>query len=351
MTPRSVLLVHECFPPDVRGGGEAVVLAVAQGLMARGIGVEVVTTGDPAATAFEGVPTTRLPLPRHLMMLAARRLAAAAARHDLVQAFNFNAALPALLAARRAGRPVACTMLGLFGREWLAMKGPLVGRAFALMERRIVAAGYDAAIFLSEASRAEGIALGATAGRSHVIAPGIARDRLRPQTARAPYVLFAGRLDRRKGVHHLIAAARALPHIPFRAAGWGADLAALAAAAPPNLAFDAAQGGERYWQALGEARIFLAPTHAETFGLSVAEAMASGCAIVSSAVTLDFAGHRHAPGDEADMIAALARLWDDPAACAAAGDENRRRADRFTWEGHVDALLALHASLLHAGRS
>ncbi|WP_198378420.1 glycosyltransferase, partial [Neoroseomonas rubea] len=219
--PRSVLLVHECFPPDVRGGGEAVVLAIAQGLMARGIAVEVMTTGDPKARSFEGVPTSRLRLPRHALPLAIGRIAAAAARHDLVQAFNFNAALPALAAARRARRPVACTMLGLFGREWLAMKGPLLGRAFAAMERRILAARYDATIFLSDASRAQGVALGAEAARSHVIPPGIAWDRLRPAAARAAYVLFAGRLDRRKGVHHLLAAARALPHIPFRAAGWG----------------------------------------------------------------------------------------------------------------------------------
>lgn len=343
--PRSVLLVHECFPPDVRGGGEAVVLAIAQGLMARGIAVEVMTTGDPKARSFEGVPTSRLRLPRHALPLAIGRIAAAAARHDLVQAFNFNAALPALAAARRARRPVACTMLGLFGREWLAMKGPLLGRAFAAMERRILAARYDATIFLSDASRAQGVALGAEAAHSHVIPPGIAWDRLRPAAARAAYVLFAGRLDRRKGVHHLLAAARALPHIPFRAAGWGADLAALRAAAPANLAFEDAQGDARYWQALGEARIFLSPTHAETFGLSVAEAMASGCAIVSSAVTLDFAGHRHAPGDEAGMIAGLARLWDNPAACAAAGAENRRLAARFTWDAHIDSLLALHARL------
>jgi glycosyltransferase involved in cell wall biosynthesis len=304
------------------------------------------STGDPAATSFEGVPTTRLKLPRHLMVLAARRIAAAAARHELVQAFNFNAALPALAAARRAGRPVACTMLGLFGREWLAMKGPVLGRAFAAMERRIVAARYDATVFLSDASRAAGVAMGACAARARTIAPGLDWSRIRPAVARAPYVLFAGRLDRRKGVHHLLAAARALPRIPFRATGWGADIPALRAAAPPNLILEEARGDDRYWQALGEARIFLSPTHAETFGLSVAEAMASGCAIVSSAATLDFAGHRHAPGDEAGMIAGLARLWDDPAACALAGAENRRLAARFTWDSHIDALLAVHAGLL-----
>jgi glycosyltransferase involved in cell wall biosynthesis len=226
------------------------------------------------------------------------------------------------------------------------MKGPVLGRLYAAFERVIVTRRYDRTIFCSAPSRAAGIAMGADPARSLVVHPGIDTARPAPAATRAPYVLFAGRFDRRKGWHHVVAAARALPDIPFRAFGWGEDIAALRRSAPANLAIADGRSGEGYRAALSEARIFLFPTYAETFGQGVAEAMAGGCAVVSSLDTYRFAGARHAPGDEPAMIRALRRLWDDPAASAAAGEENRRLAAAFTHERHADALLDLYADLL-----
>lgn len=350
MIPRSVLLVHEVFPPDFRGGGERIALRTATALMARGIGVEVLTTGDPAITAVEGVPTRRLRIPRQIMALRIGTLARAAARHDLVHAFNYNAALPALVAARIARRPIVCEMLGLFGDGWLQLKGRIGGRLHMMLERRILRAAYDRMIFLSEASLEAGVALGTKAGRAVVIHPGIEHGGFAPAREREDFALFAGRLDNRKGYQHVVAAARALPHITFRACGWAPDIATLRAAAPPNLKVEDGRSGDLYWRLLSQARIFVFPTYAETFGLVVAEAMAGGCAVVSSLDTIPFAGHRHAPGDEAAMIAALARLWDDPAACAAAGEENMRRAAAYTWEAHAEKLIALYADILGTAR-
>jgi glycosyltransferase involved in cell wall biosynthesis len=351
VTPRSVLLVHELFPPDFRGGGERLALRTATTLMAQGIAVQVLTTGDPAITAIEGVPTRRLRLPRHAMGLAIGSIAREAARHDLVHAFNYNAALPALAAARLARRPVVCEMLGLFGAGWLKLKPGLSGRVHMWLEERIIRARYDRMIFLSEPSRRAGIAIGADPARSVVIHPGIESGGVPPATTREPFVLFAGRLDRRKGYDHFVAAARALPHIRFRASGWAPDFAALRAAAPPNIEFEEGQAGDNYWRSLAQARIFLFPTHAETFGIVVAEAMAAGCAVISSLDTFDFAGYRHAPGNEAEMIAAIARMWDDPAALAAAGAENMRLAQAFTWNRHGEAVVALYRQVLAEHRA
>ena len=60
-----VLVTHERFPPDYGGGGEYVALRTAQGLIAAGVDVQVLTAGDPAITMHEGVPTTRLPTSRY----------------------------------------------------------------------------------------------------------------------------------------------------------------------------------------------------------------------------------------------------------------------------------------------
>ena len=171
-----------------------------------------------------------------------------------------------------------------------------------------------------------------------------------PAEVRDPFVLFAGRLDRRKGYDHVVAAARALPHIRFRASGWAPDFEELKASAPPNLEVEAGRDGDNYWQSLARARIFFFPTYAETFGLVVAEAMAAGCAVISSLDTFPFAGYRHPPGNEAEMIAAISRMWDDPAGTAAAAAQNMRLAQSYTWEKHAEALAALYGQML-AGRA
>jgi glycosyltransferase involved in cell wall biosynthesis len=345
-----ILLTHERFPPDVKGGGEYVVLRIAQGLIARGCEVRVLTTGDPALCEHEGVPTERLPIGAYAFNLALPRLLRAARGADLVQTFTYHACLPSLLAARRAGRPVVCGVLALFGPAWREMRGPAAGRAFAAWERLLVSRRYDRTVFLSDASRGMGVALGAPAATSLVIPPGIEHARLRAAEPRDPFVLFAGRLDRRKGVHHLMAAARALPDIAFRAVGWGEDVPALAAAAPANLEIVEERDGPAYLDGLARARILFAPSYAETFGVTVAEAMAAGCAVVSSVDTIDFAGARVAPGDEAAMIGALRGLWSEPARAAALGRENRGRAAAFRWDAHVDRLLREYEAILAAPR-
>ncbi len=345
-----ILLVHEHFPPESRGGGEYVVQETARGLIARGADLRVLTTGDPAIAEHAGVPTLRLPISRYALNLKARRIAAEARGCDLIHAFNYHAALPAFAAARRLGIPVVCGVLGLFGRTWREMRGPFLGRAFAALERRIVSRPYARTIFLSEESRSLGIAMGARAETSLVIPPGIDLDRFRPATSREDVILFAGRLDRRKGIHHLIAVARALPALRFRALGWAPDIAALRAAAPPNLEIVEDRNSPAYPEALSRARIFFFPSHAETFGIVVAEAMASGCAIVSSLGTMAFDGARVPAGDEAAMIAALARLAADPVATEAAGAENRRRAEAFGWDRAVTRVMETHTEIVATTR-
>ncbi|HWT10933.1 MAG TPA: glycosyltransferase family 4 protein [Roseomonas sp.] len=347
MPPR-ILLVHEHFPPEVRGGGEHVAFETARGVIGRGVDLRVLTTGDPALTEYQGVPTTRLPISRYAMNLQARRIAQEARGAALIHAFNYHAALPALAAGRRLGIPVVCTILGLFGPTWREMRGPLVGRGFEALERHIVSRPYARTIFLSESSRRAGIAMGARAETSTVITPSIDLDRFRPAAERDDVILFAGQLDRRKGFHHVIAAARALPQLRFQAIGWGRDVAALRAGAPANLDIIEDRGSPAYARALARARVFLFPSHAETFGIVVAEAMAAGCAVVSTIDTIDHAGARLAPGDEAGIIAALSRLAADPAAAAAAGAENHRRAAAFGREAIVTRIMQTHADVIAA---
>lgn len=341
-----VLITHERFPPDFGGGGEYIALRTATGLIERGYAVQVLTTGDPRNTSHDGVPTQRLPVRRHAFNLQVGAIAAAARGADIVHTFNYHACLPSLIAARRVGRPVVCEILALFGDAWRSMRGAWLGRAYQAWERFLVTRRYDRAMFLSEASRQVALRLGAPADQSLVLSPGIDHAKLLPPDRGAPIVLFAGRMDVRKGIHHVIAAARALPEIPFVAVGWAPDVAALRAAAPANLEIIESHGPAPYLPLLSRARIFFFPSYSETYGVVIAEAMASGCAVVSSVDTIEFAGRFVAPGDEAGMIAAIRHYWSDPAAAEAAGAENLRRADGFTWDAHLDHLSAIYDDVL-----
>jgi glycosyltransferase involved in cell wall biosynthesis len=355
MRPISVLLTHEVFPPDIRGGGEYIALRVATGLQDRGMEVKVLTTGDPANTWHQGVQTERLPIGRYGLNFRVGRIIAAAQAVDVLQTFNYHACIPTLIAARYLSKPVVCEIFGLFGRAWLDMRGPAMGRLYRSWERFIISRPYDRTVFLSEASRAQGLALGAAAERSTVNPPGIEFDKLDSATVRKPFVLYAGKFDVRKGIRELVKVAAALPDISFHAIGWGDGEALLREANLKNLTITVespvAGGGSHYRNLLRDALVLLFPSHSETFGLVVAEAMASGCAIVSTIDTIPFSGALVAPGNVSEMIDAIRRMWANQPLTRELGLSNRTKASAYTWNSHVDRLVETYESLLASRRA
>lgn len=338
-----VLLTHERFLPDWGGGGEYIVFETARCLQRQGIEVRVLTVGDEALTQYEGVPTRRLPISRYRMNLAVRAIARAAQGADLIQTFNYHACLPSLLAGRCTRKPVVCTMLGLFQEAWIEMRGRLSGRLFMAWERALLRCRFSRTIFLSQHSLSLGIALGARPERSLVNNPGIDLGGFQPGP-KDNSILFAGKLEVRKGVWDVIAVARLMPHLRFRIAGWGPEEAALRAAAPPNVAILGLVQGEALHALFSRASIFLFPSRSETFGLAVAEAMAAGCVVISS-VPLDFEGIRIQAGDVPGMRTAIARVLSDPAA-AEMGRNNSSQASCYTWEHYTAVLLETYREVL-----
>lgn len=344
-----VLLVHPHFPPDFQGGGEYIVGSIAEELHRRGVVVSVVTTGDPAQSVHEGIPVQRLPISRYRFNLALGPIARAARQADIIQTFTFHGCTPSWIAGRMSKTPVVCEVLGLFGKEWLEMRGRCVGRLFRLWEQCLIRIPFQKIVYLSEFSRDSGPRSSRHRARSMVNAPGIAHDACHQDGAKST-VLFVGKLESRKGIDSVMEVARRLPHIPFEVVGWSDDLDRIRSGAPNNVKVLGMLSGEPLFNAYARARTFFFPSHAETFGLVIVEAMASGCAVVSS-VPLEFEGHLVSALDLDDMTERVRELWEDPEKTSKMGERNRRLAQQYTWESHVDRLLDTYEELLHGVRA
>ena len=340
-----VLMVHERFAPDFGGGGERVVLAIARNLIEAGVFVQILTTGDPKITSFEGVPTARLPISRYRFNLAISSVMRFAKSADLIQTFNYHACLPSLMAARWVQRPVVCTFLGMIQRAWIEMRGPVVGRACMYWERVLLSRHFSQTLFLSEDNRDQALKLCGSSDRFAVIPPGIDCNEFSSDPEKQNIVVFVGKFDTRKGVYDVLNVACALPQIPFVMIGWGALADSLRSIASSNVSFHPIEDrdGLRRWLAC--ASIFFLPSVGEGYPVALLEAMASGCAIVST-VPVPFEGERVVPGDRNSMINAIRTLWECPAKARRAGKINTERAKQCSWHGHVAKLISIYRAVL-----
>ena len=344
-----ILLTHELFPPDFAGGGEYLVLEMARGLVRTGVQVHVLTTGDPSITQYEGIPTTRLPISRYQLNLAVRRTALMARDVDIIQTCFYHACLPSLVAGKLLNKPVVCLVTGLFRDLWKLMRPPLIGGAWSAWEGFLLRRKFSRLMFLSDFSRHMALGLGIPAARTIVNCPGIDVEAYAPSPAKENIVFFTGKLNVRKGIYDLLAVARELPHVPFRVMGWGQELEQIKSISPGNIEFRKFERGRPLREAFASARIFFFPTRGETFGFALLEAMASGCAIVSS-LPLEFEGIRVPAGDRAAMVRALKTLWDDHGQTASMGMHNVELAREYTWSNFISVLVKTYSEIMDGAR-
>jgi hypothetical protein len=185
-------------------------------------------------------------------------------------------------------------------------------------------------------------------------------------------VLFVGRIEPRKGIDVLLAAAKALlparEHVyldvvgsdPFAGDGRSYRAAferdAAAAGIRDRVRFHGEASEETLRGFYRACDIFVAPSRYESFGLVFIEAMMFAKAVVGcraggmpEVIEDGTTGLLAAPGDAASLHACLERVIDDPALCRRMGAAGRRRyEERFTPErmtdGLVDFLSAIRSS-------
>jgi glycosyltransferase involved in cell wall biosynthesis len=169
-------------------------------------------------------------------------------------------------------------------------------------------------------------------------------------------VAFLARLDWTKGADMAIEAARTHPHAVIRLAGH--DQIGLRALLEPRLqredgsccgAFLGPLDGRRKWAFLAGADVVLVPSVSESFGMSVAEAMAMGTPVIATegvgAATMlnQLDPGLVVPRDQAALNAALAAILADAARRTAIGRVGRTMVTaELSWIGIAERMLALY---------
>lgn len=230
------------------------------------------------------------------------------------------------------------------------------GRGVDVMTRslRVISDEAAAVITSSQASAADLRAAGIDDARLHVVTLGVDATPATPDEivrVRAElglperFVLFVGTLEPRKNLPRLAAAVRALDDLPLVVAGptgWG-DLPPVGGDVRFVGFVDAADLPALY----AAATVFAYPSEREGFGLPVAEAMAQGTPVVTSAgrSTEEVAGGAAVLVDPLDTDAIAAGLLEAIADADELATAGRRRAAALTWASAAAATAAVYRTV------
>lgn len=370
-----VLQISKFYPP-VEGGIEAVARELAEGLVERRLGCDVLCAHTGRGTVEEthagGIRVTRasswgLALRTSVAPQLLRLLAARHAGYDLIHVHMPDPLAALALWRVRPRVPVVLHWHSDVVRQQLArhVYGPLerwlLGRA-------------DAVVATSHAYAETSPALRRHRGKVAVIPIGITAPPPAPPAARVEAlraslggrrIVFAlGRMTHYKGFEVLLQAAAVLPQdVVVLIGGAGERLEPLrAAVAAAGLGRRVVLPGRLSAEAVEEAfaacEVFCLPSvsRAEAYGVAVLEAMARGRACVTTDIPGSAIGWLNAdgqtgltvpPADAAALGAALNRMLADDALRARCAAAARARWEAgFTAATMIDSTIALYRRLL-----
>jgi len=332
----------------------------AQGGIARFTGI--LLSADEPKASIELATTYAQSRPGQLRCFASAVVRALRLRNDGMTIAHINVSAggstlrKAVIAAivRRRHIPF---VLHLHASSYPAFFGRLGARSRSAVVRLFASA--DRVVVLGEASAAFVVAeLGVDRDRVVVVANGV------PGPAKVPAkrsdgevsVLFAGELSERKGVPVLIEALASVPPD----AHWHAVLAGGGDLESVRAAVEAAGLADRVdlpgWLSsadlqgrLADCHVFVLPSFNEGLPLALLEAMANGCAVVTTPVgniadlVVDGVnGMLVPPGDRASLAAALSILIGDPVRRSALGAQARGTwAEGYSDHAMTDALASV----------
>jgi glycosyltransferase involved in cell wall biosynthesis len=216
----------------------------------------------------------------------------------------------------------------------------------------------SAYIFISESQRSLLLASGLAPDRVFVrynLIPG----RRRPQIARTPTVIYAGRLDEAKGVRLLMRGwdrylgKASEPGLNLVIVGGGplGDEVTAWASARPSVEMTGTVSGDRCAELISHARAVLLPSAwEETFGLVAVEAMAAGVAPIAAGhgsftelITPGVDGVLFTPNNPTALGLAIADVEKNPERYEVYGDQARKSYEhRFDPQRSIKELLEIY---------
>jgi glycosyltransferase involved in cell wall biosynthesis len=346
-----ILITHELFPPDISGGGETLTLKLAQLLQKKNHEVKVVTSGDPKIKEYGGVSTVRIPVSRYLMNFSLPTILKEAREFDIIQTSSGNMTYPSFLAAKILRKPISCHIHHIFGSYWRDVRGPIIGRFFELGEKFVLTRPFDAVVFQNFNSRQIGLDIGIKGDVTHMIQPGIDWEKFQiKRVEKEPFVLFVGNFDMNKqtiaikGLKYLLKAAEELDEIKFVIVGGGKEIEKIKTKYPKRIKFTGPLIGEELVKLYNEALIFCYPSLTEGFGISLLEAMASGCATVST-IDIGQEGPKIEPKNVEQISRSIKYLIDNRKETKKIGKKNRKLAKKFTWERFIENYIGIYNSI------
>ncbi|MFF1559571.1 glycosyltransferase [Streptomyces sp. NPDC058279] len=363
-------------PSHAFGGPVRVALNLAKGLRARGHEARLLALGegfpDPWPTDVEGVPAKLFPARRLLPLgfsgMTSPALLASAGRlvreADVVHVHLARdlVTLPVALAALRARKPLVLQTHGMVDPS-----GKLLAKVLDAVAVRRLLRGADAVLYLTPHER-EGLdaVVGPPALATAVrLVNGTPAQEERPAPVGPPRILYSARLQGRKRPVDFVDAAPAVlaahPDAEFVVAGPDEGELAAVRARIASLGLGArftvtgALSSAEVLAELRRAHVYVLPSVAEPFPMSVLEALAVGVPSVvthSNGLARDIAaagaGRAVDPG-AAGVAEAVLALLDPDANRSASAAARKLAAQSFSMDAVVDTLLPVYASARGAG--
>ena len=266
------------------------------------------------------------------------RAVTAMLRADLVFCwFGSIRFFPLVLLARLFGKPVLIVAGGYDLANVPEIGYGNMRPGFRRIVGRALFALADVILCYSRSARNEAIAAGISPKRMRVLHLGVDVPDSVPMS-KFPFVLTVASIDKetllRKGLLDVARIARRLADVDFVLAGRGADpeaTARMTAASPPNLRLVGYQEPEALASLFARAAVYLQPSRHEAFGLSVAEAMAYGCAVV--------VGNRYSLPEIVGETGVLVDPEDDEVMCAAIREALQRPDPRLDAAARIRQLF------------
>jgi len=347
-----ILITHEIFPPEKTGGGEDVMSKLASDMIAAGNEVEVFTSGDPSLISFGNVKTRRFKINRYLMNLFEKKIEKAAKDFDIIQTSSGNLCYPSWVAAKKLRKPIVCIVHHAFGKYWKDVRGPVIGRAFEAAEKFFLSRDYDCIVVQNRST--EKLVKSINRKSKIIFLPsGIENFTDIKAGRKEKMVLFVGsynitkQIAKVKGLDYFLEAAKKLPNIKFLIVGGGDYIETLKKSSLPNVKFLGRVVGKPLRELYSKALVFCLPSLAEGFSRATAEAMAAGCAIVST-IDLGQDGKIIEPKNPEQIAERIKFYIENPKVAALERKKNSSVARRLTWKNFISGMRDIYINAVKA---